>query len=137
MQDNDGTWASYRPSKTMWAWSLVGACAFTMVVGFTWGGWVLGGRAQVMTDNAVRQARAELVADVCVHNFVNAVDAEHNLEALKAKSTWERDDFIRDGGWTTVAGIDESVASAADACARKLMEMKALPQVEAAPVTGS
>ena len=30
MQNGEGGWSSYRPSKTLWAWSIVGASALTM-----------------------------------------------------------------------------------------------------------
>lgn len=129
-------WSSYRPSKTLWIWSIVGASALTMAIGFTWGGWMTTGRASVMSDIAVRDARAKLVADLCVHNFVSSGDAVENLKALKAKSSWERDDFINEGGWATIAGIDDSVVNAADTCADQLLNLKELP-AETPSVTDS
>jgi len=120
-------WSSFRPSKTLWFWSIVGASVLTTIVGFTWGGWVTSGRASTMAELAVRNARANLVADMCVHNFVSSSDAAENLKALKAKSSWQREDFIKDGGWTTIAGINDPVANAADTCAAHLLNMKELP----------
>ncbi|MBX4994497.1 hypothetical protein ABID08_004984 [Rhizobium binae] len=120
-------WSSFRPSKTLWFWSIVGASVLTTIVGFTWGGWVTSGRASTMAELAVRNARANLVADMCVHNFVSSSDAAENLKALKAKSSWQREDFIKDGGWTTIAGINDPVANAADTCADHLLNMKELP----------
>ena len=138
MQKSEGSgWSAYRPSKTLWLWSLVGASALTMTIGFTWGGWTTSGRARVMTDIAVRDARADLVASVCVHNFVTAGDAQENLRALQAKSSWQRGDFINEGGWAKVAGIDETVTNAADVCADELMKMKELPQAGGSGVTKS
>jgi len=89
MADVERGLAHYRPSKTLWAWSLVGAAALTMMVGFTWGGWTTTGCARVMTDMTVRDARADLVAGICVQNFVTASDAADNLKALQAKSSWQ------------------------------------------------
>ena len=120
-------WSSYRPSKTLWFWSIVGASVLTTVVGFTWGGWVTTGTASTMADVAVRDARADLVADMCVHKFVSSNDAAENLKILKAKSSWQREDFIKNGGWTTIAGIDDPVAKAADTCADHLLKLKELP----------
>ncbi|AHG48857.1 hypothetical protein RLEG12_07935 (plasmid) [Rhizobium leguminosarum bv. trifolii CB782] len=80
-----------------------------------------------MTAIAVRNAKADLVAGICVHNFVTAKDAEENLRALQAKSSWQRDDFISNGGWTKIAGIDGTITNAADACADQLVKMKVLP----------
>lgn len=137
MADVERGLAHYRPSKTLWAWSLVGASALTMMVGFMWGGWTTSGRARVMTDMAVRDARADLVAGICVQNFVTASDAADNLKALQAKSSWQRDDFIKEGGWAKVAGIDDTFANATDACADQLMKLKELPAAAAPVVTDS
>lgn len=98
-----------------------------MALGFTWGGWTTE-RATVMTDLAVRNAKADLVASICVHNFVNASNAHENLKALQEKSSWQRDDFITEGGWAKIAGIDGIITNAADACADQLVKMKELPQ---------
>lgn len=127
MQNGESGWSGYRPSKTLWGWSIVGASALTMVLGFTWGGWTTSGRANVMTEIAVRDAKADLVASICVHNFVTANGAENNLKTLQAKSSWQRDDFITEGGWAKIAGIDGTVTNAADTCADQLVKMKELP----------
>ncbi|CAN7732668.1 hypothetical protein [Neorhizobium sp. LjRoot104] len=120
-------WAGYRPTKTAWFWSLVGASALTMVVGFAWGGWTTAGSARTKTAIAVRDARADLIADICVHNFTTASNAEENLKVLRDKSSWAREGYIKDGGWTNVGGIDEPVVNAADACAEQLLDLKQLP----------
>jgi len=137
MADQERGWSSYRPSKTLWLWSIVGASALTMVLGFTWGGWTTSGRAQIMTEIAIRDDRADLVASVCVHNFVTANDAADNLKSLQAKSSWERDDFIKQGGWAQIAGIDDTVTNATDACADQLMKLKELPPATDPVVTDS
>ena len=38
-------WSDARPTKTVVFWSCVATKVVTMVVGFTWGGWVTGGTA--------------------------------------------------------------------------------------------
>ncbi|WP_434713547.1 hypothetical protein NMA58_24780 (plasmid) [Rhizobium sp. YTUHZ045] len=127
MPNSQGGWSDYRPSKTLWAWSIVGASALTMALGFTWGGWTTSGRATVMTANAVRDAKADLVAEICVHNFITANNAQENLKALQAKSSWQREDFIDEGGWAKIAGIEGTITDAADACADELVKLKELP----------
>lgn len=137
MQDQESGWSRYRPSKTLWIWSMIGASALTMVVGFAWAGWMTTGRANVMRDIAVRDAKADLVAAICVHNFVTASDAQQNLKALKAKSSWQRGDFINEGGWAKIAGIDDKSTNGADACADQLAKLKELPSPADTAVTGS
>ena len=124
-------WSEYRPSKTLWFWSLVGACAMTIVVGFAWAGWWTAGGASKMSELAARNARAELVSQLCVHRFVSSPDAAKQLAALKEKSTWERDDFVKQGGWTRIAGIDEAIPNAAEDCASKLVEIEDLTPTSA------
>lgn len=129
--------SSSRPSKILWLWSLVGASVLTMIVGFTWGGWTTSASVREMTMVAARDARAELVADICVHDFISASDSGQNLQALKATSSWERENFIKEGGWTKIAGIDGPVINAANNCAEQLMEIKELPQQASSAVTDS
>ncbi|MGK9287028.1 hypothetical protein [Sinorhizobium meliloti] len=131
-ETSDRGWAAYQPSKTVWFWSVVGSSILTMVVGFTWGGWTTAGRAGTMADLAVRQARAELISNVCVHNFVSAPNAAQNLVDLKSKSSWEQDNFIEEGGWAVVAGLSKPVPDAADTCADALVNLEELPSLSGA-----
>ncbi|AWM28725.1 hypothetical protein [Sinorhizobium fredii] len=126
-ETNENGWSAYRPTKTVWFWSTVGASILTMIVGFTWGGWTTAGRAELMSNRAVQLARAELISDICVHNFVSTVDAAENLKELKSKSSWEQDDFIENGGWAMVAGLSQPVPDAADTCADALVKLEELP----------
>lgn len=128
----DNSWSEYRPSKGLWFWTLIGASALTMAIGFTWGGWTTAGHASNMRDVAVRNGRAELVSRLCVQKFVSSPDAAEQLAALKAKSYWDRDDFVEKGGWTTIAGLEKPVPSAAESCANKLVDMKELSPPKAA-----
>lgn len=90
-----------------------------------------------MTALAVRDARAELAADICVHNFATAVNAQDNLQALRDKFSWAREGFIEEGGWAKIAGVEEPVINAADVCAQQLIDMKQLPSQNTAGVTNS
>lgn len=133
-------WENYRPSKPLWFWSVAGAAVATMIIGFTAGGWTTGGTATEMAENAARDARAELAASVCVENFVTAANASQSLAQLKEASSYQRDDFITDGGWAKLVGLDKPVPGAADLCAEKLTAMEAIPVRDAAeaskPVEG-
>ena len=128
-------WESFRPSKTLWFWSLVGIAVATMVVGFTVGGWTTGGTAAKMAEKASHDAKAQLAASICVEKFVSASDAATRLAALKEISSWERDSFVEDGGWATLVGIEEPVDGSADLCAQELMAMDSLPANTVAPVS--
>ncbi|MDQ6433437.1 hypothetical protein RB623_05155 [Mesorhizobium sp. LHD-90] len=131
-------WENYRPSKTTWFWSVVGTAVVTTILGFTAGGWTTSGNAAVMAKKAATDARAELAATVCVDRFAASADASQQLTVLKEKSTWERDDFIKEGGWAKLLGPKRIISGAADRCADMLAGMEELPQVSAVvrPVDG-
>jgi hypothetical protein len=120
-------WAEYRPSKAAWFWSCVGAAVLTGVVGFTWGGWVTGGTADLMAQ----QARYELAATVCVDRFMKEADAGVQLAALQKESSWKRDDFVADGGWARMPDVDQVPREVRDMCAERLADME-LPVDDAA-----
>jgi hypothetical protein len=129
--------AEYRPSKTVLFWSCASCIAATMIIGFTWGGWVTGGTAEEMAQKAAAQGHAQVAAAICVEKFMAAGDARPQLASLKdIRSSWQRENFIEEGGWATVAGKDYD--DAADLCAERLMDLEAPPAQEAtAPEAGS
>jgi len=103
-----------------------------LVIGFNWGGWVTESTAKRMAEEAEQDGRAALAASICVDRFMEAENAREELASLKDTSVWQRDDFIADGGWVTVAGVESSIPGAADECAQRLAEMT-LPAQNAAP----
>ena len=122
--DNVGSgsrWNEYRPSKALWFWSCVVCIILTIIVGFTWGGWVTQTAANRMSDGAANDARAAVVAAYCVSRFESAPDAAAKLATLKKTDSWQRDDFIDKGGWTTLPGQSKPVDGAADLCAQRLI----------------
>src|SRR3546814_15948425 len=104
-------WGEYKPTKTVWAWSCIGAAALTMIIGFTAGGWVTGGTATARVEASTGQAVATLAANICAHQFRSAANVGVKLAALKATDSWKRDYFIEDGGWVTFGNMKEPVRS--------------------------
>lgn len=119
-------WADFKPSKALWFWSVAGAAFLTMILGFTAGGWTTGGSARLMAENAAREARAELASTVCVEKFMASASAS-DLAELKGMSRYQQDDFIEDGGWATLAGLEKAVPGSADLCADELVALESLP----------
>ena len=50
-------WNELQPSKTMLVWSCLGSVVVALVVGFSWGGWVTGGTARDMAEDAGDESR--------------------------------------------------------------------------------
>ena len=92
----------------------------TAVIGFGWGGWMLGGTAQKMADEKTNSAVVAALAPICVDNFENNGESKAKLVALKKVNSWERDSFIIKGGWATFPGGAEPNRNVAEACASLL-----------------
>ncbi len=117
-------WGDYRPSKGIWFWSCVACIAATMVIGFSWGGWVTGGTATRMASDAAAGASAQLAAAECINRLENSPDATAQLAALRKADSYNRGDLIQKGRWATMPGGKDPVAGAADICAQLLMSQK-------------
>lgn len=128
-------WNDFRPSKTLWGWSMAGAALAAIIAGFTVGGWTTSGTAQKMAEDAAREARAQLASTVCVERFTASDSARTNLAELKETASYKQDDFIADGGWATPAGFDSPIPGAADLCADQLAAMESLPVREIVETT--
>jgi hypothetical protein len=100
-------------------WGIAGGAAALAVVGFTWGGWTTGGKAESASLMRVNDAVVVALAPVCVDRFQRAGDAAGNLAALKKVDAWSQGEFVEKGGWATVPGIHstERVSAVAKACA--------------------
>ncbi len=126
-------WDRLQPSKGMVFWSFVAGAVATMIVGFSWGGWVTGGSAQAMTEKAAQQGHQELAAAVCAEHFAGAPDAHAQLAAFKdITSSYQRDKFVEDGGWATMPGASSATRQDASACADGLLKLELPPVKEAA-----
>ncbi|MCI5075263.1 hypothetical protein [Oricola sp.] len=109
-----------------------GAAALA-VIGFSFGGWVTAGTASA----SVREARTQVVAKFCVNKFAADPDAVAQFAKLKKTKSWERDQLIVEGGWASFPGIDGGILGVADACAKQLAKMDALPPMAQPVPTGA
>jgi hypothetical protein len=100
-------------------WGVAGGAVALAIVGFTWGGWITGGKAESTALIRVNDAVVLALAPVCVDKFQRAADAKANLAELKKVDTWSQGDFVEKGGWATVPGTNSSerVSAVAKACA--------------------
>lgn len=136
MADIREKFSNYQASKKMLFWSCAGTAVLTMVIGFTWGGWVTGGSATERAETAADAAVASLAADVCFNRFMAAPDVRTNLTELQQESSYARAKYIDDKGWTTIGGQEKPIRGASKLCVEKLAdaEIPAAPVAEAAPV---
>lgn len=109
-------WDQARATKKVVFWFSLAAVILTMIVGFNWGGWVTGGTAKVMAQDAVVQR----LTPICVGQFNQDLEKEQKLGELKKTSFYERDDYVKAQGWATMPGEAKPDNKVADACAKLL-----------------
>jgi hypothetical protein len=114
-------WENYRPSKATWFWSCAACIVATLVIGFTWGGWVTGGTSAKMAADAADGARAQMAAADCVNRFEGGPAAVAQLAELKKTESYRRSDLLQKAGWVPMPGSKDPVAGAATICAQTLL----------------
>src|SRR3984957_20377726 len=100
-----------------------GGAVIAMVIGFQWGGWVLGSTAATQTRDAEQAGIVRVLAPICADKFQHAADAGANLTALLRAESWNRNEIITKAGWTTFPG-SEPDRRVAEACVNLLSQTK-------------
>jgi hypothetical protein len=100
-------------------WGVVGGAIALAVIGFSWGGWVTGGKAEEMAKQRSDLAVVTALAPICVGNFKEAKEASANLVALRKAESWSQGEFVEKGGWAMTPGAVPGiqVTAVARACA--------------------
>jgi hypothetical protein len=113
-----------RASKTLLFWSAVAAVVATMVVGFTWGGWVTGGTARAMAQTMADDAVVKRLAPICVVQSGQDPKKVEKLKELTALNGYERGEFLKKLGWSKMPGEAESDSRVSEECAKLLTNSK-------------
>lgn len=102
-------------------WGAVGGAAALALVGFYFGGWVTGSKANELAQQRADKAVVAVLAPICVDKFRHAKNADDNLGKLKAIDySWDKGTYVSKGGWATMPGNDEPNSAVAQACAEML-----------------
>ena len=116
-------------SRTRLLQGIVIGAAASMVIGFSWGGWVTEATANKLAAEQASTAVVTVLTPICVEKFMQNGDAQENLTALrKISSNWEQGRYLEKGGFATRPGAASSDYELARACAAKLIEAKAVSQ---------
>jgi hypothetical protein len=113
-------WRQARPTKALIFWACAASIVATMIVGFTWGGWVTGSTARRVAEATADDAVAKRLAPMCVVRFNADPGKAAKLKALQEANSWERSDYVQKQGWATMPGEQAPDGRVADACARLL-----------------
>jgi pimeloyl-ACP methyl ester carboxylesterase len=116
-------WNEAQPTKTFLFWSVVVGIILTIVIGFSWGGWVTAGTAQRMNEVAAKEAVIERMTSICVARFNQDPERDQKLIEMKETGTYDRDNYVRDQGWATMFDDDKPNSKVSDACAKQLVQI--------------
>ena len=93
----------------------------TLIIGFGWGGWNLGGTVDQKMETASRTSMVTALAPICADKFERAAKADNDLVVkLAAVDSWQRDSHLMKTGWATLPGGAEPDRGVASACAELL-----------------
>jgi hypothetical protein len=117
-------WRQARPTKTFVVWFSVAAVVATLIVGFTWGGWVTSSSAQAAAKALAEDAVVHRLTPICVASAEHDPGKDKKLKELKDTGTWEQADYVKKQGWATMPGDKEPDGKVAEECARQLVSAK-------------
>jgi hypothetical protein len=102
-------------------WGAAAGAIALGTIGFSFGGWVTGGKAAEIAQRQADKAVIAVLAPICADKFRHAQNADANLTKLNAINySWEKGTFVADGGWATFPGKSEPRSAVAQACAEIL-----------------
>jgi hypothetical protein len=96
-------------------WGGIGGAIGMTIIGLSSGFLVTGMKAEVMARQRAEAAIVTAFAPICVDKFRSAADADSKLAELMKVSSWNKGNFVQDGGWAMVG--KDSNYQVADACA--------------------
>ena len=109
--------------KPAW-WGVVVGTIGIMILGFAWGGWVLGSTAERMAKARADEAVTAVLVPICVERFMGQADAAMKLTEFQRSATWQQNQLIERGGWATATGSKDPNTAVARMCAQQLVNRK-------------
>ena len=103
-------------------WGAIVGSVATMIVGFSWLGWVLGGTADRIALERANTAVVVALTPSCVSRFMQQPNAAVKLKELQAIDSWKQREFVEAGGWATSGGDTAPNSNVASACAEQLLK---------------
>jgi hypothetical protein len=96
----------------------------TLIIGFGWGGWMLGSSAKELAESSASSAVVAAIAPICADQFQRSADAANNLTALKKTDSWQQAAYVEKGGWAIMPGSKAVDSGVPQACAAILSNLK-------------
>lgn len=95
----------------------------TMIVGFTYGGWMTTGTADRLAKQQADTAVTAALVPVCVaHSKADQAAGKKLAELRTMTSSYEQQEFMTKTGWVTFPGSEGPNRDVAEACAAALLK---------------
>ena len=104
-------------------WGAAGGAVVLAVVGFMWGGWVTGSTAQQLAEDAAGKAVRDRLTPICVAQYNRDPEKDQKLEEMKKMETYQRGDYVKKQGWSTMPGEKDSHYAVSEKCADLLSKI--------------
>ena len=116
------------PVKAPWikpaVWGAIIGTLATMIVGFSWMGWVLGSTAERMAAERVDAAVIVALTPSCVAAYMQQPNVTAKLTEFRKIESWKQRQLVEEGGWATPRGGKSPNSGLANACAEELAKAK-------------
>lgn len=107
------------------AWGFVIGSVLTMVLGFSWGGWMTGSGADRLVLERSSAAVVSALVPVCIEKSKSDPALGKRLAELRTfTSSWQQSEAVMRDGWATI-GSGEANREVAEACASQLVKVAA------------
>jgi cold shock CspA family protein len=105
-------------------WGVVVGAWGLMILGFAWGGWVLGSTAERVAKDRGDGAVTAVLVPICVERVMGQAEAAAKLAEFQRSAGWQQSQVIEKGGWATAPGSKGPNAAVARGCAPQLANSK-------------
>jgi hypothetical protein len=85
-------------------WGAVGGAALCALIGFTWGGWMTDGSAQMQAAIYAHDTVVTALAPICGERFRTQGDAFTQIATLVRLSAWARGSVVERNGFASMSG---------------------------------
>jgi hypothetical protein len=115
-------------TQTQWikpaVWGAIGGAVSSMIIGFTWMGWMLGSTADRIAAERVDSAVIVALTPACVASFMQQPNVGAKLIEFHKIESWKQRQLVEEGGWATPRGGKSPNSGLANACAEELAKAK-------------
>ena len=102
---------------------IIGAIGLLIVV--FWTGWVVtNSTAEAQGKQLAKEAVLEQLVQICVAQYLQDPNKVERFAELEDKSYWQKDDYVKEIGWSIMPGSKSSVRGLDDKCAKQIIELE-------------